>query len=69
MANKKYVIMRRMTDCCCPIIEADDNRAVKELQKKDYKIIGRVSCKEGFIPNYAVVDEAIQTKGGDGNGN
>ena len=58
MANKKYVIMWRQSpytrNTVCPTVAADDNRAIKLYQKRGYKIIGRVSCNEGFIPNYVV---------------
>ncbi len=60
MANKKYVIMRRQSphtrNTVCPTVAADDNRAIKSYQKRGYKIIGRMSCNEGFIPDYVVTD-------------
>ena len=56
MANKKYVIMQRQSprsrNTVCPTVEADDNREIKKYQERGYKIVGRVSCNEGFIPDY-----------------
>ena len=54
MANKKYVIMCH-TDTAgdndiYPIVAADDNRTIKFHQNNGCKIVGRVSCKEGFCP-------------------
>ena len=59
MANKKYVIMRQQSSdggTVCPTVAADDNKAIKAYQKRGYKIVGRVSCNEGFMPDYVVTD-------------
>ena len=56
MTNKKYVIMRHFAsvpDENCPIVEADDNKRIKKLQKEGYKIVGRATCNENFTPCYA----------------
>ena len=54
MANKKYVIMYAEQTTICPTVAADDNKKIKAYQKLGYKIIGRISCNEGFIPDYVV---------------
>ena len=56
MANKKYVIMYADKTTICPTVAADDNKKIKAYQKIGYKIIGRVSCNEGFIPDYVVTE-------------
>ena len=60
MANKKYVIMQTVSpgERCtvCPTVAVNDNRQIKSYQKCGYKIVGRVSCSEGFIPDYVVTD-------------
>ena len=59
MANKKYVIMQQQSSdggTVCPTVAANDNRQIKAYQKHGYKIIGRISCNEGFIPDYVVTD-------------
>lgn len=56
MANKKYVIMSAEQTTICPTVAADDNRTIKAHQKIGYKIVGRISCNEGFIPDYVVTD-------------
>ena len=54
MANKKYVIMSAEQTTICPTVAADDNRTIKAHQKIGYKIIGRISCNDGFMPDYVV---------------
>ena len=64
MANKKYVIMQQQSSdggTVCPTVAANDNRQIKSYQKRGYKIIGRISCNEGFIPDY-VVTNVIQKR-------
>ena len=56
MANKKYVIMWCKEVTICPIVAADDNKKIKAYQKIGYKIVGRMSCNEGFIPDYVVTN-------------
>lgn len=60
MANKKYVIMQRQPpgERCtiCPTVTVNDNEQIKSYQKRGYKIVGRASCNEGFVPDYVVTD-------------
>ena len=63
MANKKYVIMwntKSVGNDICPTVPADDNRQIKSFQNGGYKIVGRVSCNEGFRPNAIELNEATK---------
>ncbi len=58
MANKKYVIVQYQSPepgTLCPVVAADNNKMIKSFQEEGYKIAGRISCDEGFIPDFVMV--------------